>query len=149
MIPEITAAFGAAISLAERLAAAHSAAERNRLLIEFQKAVISAQGITMSLQAQQSSLVTRNQELEQEVVRLKDWSTEREKYSLRQVARGVFCQVEKTEVGDGAKLHKYCATCFENGRKSILQHERIEIGRQSALNCFVCKERVVFTHYAE
>jgi len=149
-IAEALAAFSGLIGLAEKLASAKSAAERNSALIEFQKALIGAQGITMSLQAENRSLLAAHDELEKQVVRLKDWSAEREQYELRMVAPGVFCQVAKGAVGHPEAMHKYCATCFEDRIKSILQTERIHRqpgGFGMSMTCVRCKSAVTFNGF--
>lgn len=131
------------------IASSNDAAQRNALLIEFQKALIQTQGITAAEQVKNASLASRNQELEQEIVRLKDWSAEREKYELREMARGLFARVDRGYVGELQSAHKFCATCFEQGIKSPLQQESVPEGRRLSLSCFRCKSRVVFNHYVD
>lgn len=131
------------------IASSNDAAQRNALLIEFQKALIQTQGITASEQIKNASLVSRNQELEQEVVRLKDWSAESEKCALKEVARGLFARIDRSYVGQLQSAHKFCATCFEQGIKSPLQQQSVPEGRQLSLSCYRCKSTIVFRHYVD
>jgi len=131
------------------IASSSDAAKRNALLIEFQQALIQTQGITASEQIKNLSLSARNHELEREILRLKDWGAEREKYELKEVATGVFARVEKGFVGKLESAHKFCAICFEKNIKSPLQMQRVEVGRQLSLSCHPCKSTVVFRHYVD
>lgn len=131
------------------IASSNDAAQRNALLIEFQKALIQTQGITASEQRKNASLAARNQELEQEIVRLKDWAAERDKYELKEVATGIFARVEKSYVGPLKSAQKFCANCFEQREKRILQFQNVEVGRKKSLVCGHCKSTVVFHSYAD
>lgn len=70
------------------------------------------------------SLQERISELEKECARLKEWGTEKEKYSRRQIALGVFTYVDKNYEGRLNECHKYCANCFEKGIPSTLQRNQ-------------------------
>jgi hypothetical protein len=145
-------AFAGITSLAKtvsEIASSNDAAQRNTLLIEFQKALIQTQGIAASEQIKNASLVSRNQELEQEIVRLKDWSAEGDRYELKEVAAGLFVRIDRGYVGKFQSAHKFCATCFEQGIKSPLQQQPIEIGRKLSLSCFRCNSTTVFRYYIE
>jgi hypothetical protein len=130
------------------IASSNDAAQRNALLIEFQKVLIQSQSMIASEQIKNASLIARHQELEQEIVRLKHWEAEREKYELKEVARGVFARVDKGYVGQLQSAHKYCATCFEKGIKSPLQQQSAEM-RQVGLHCFTCKSQIIIRNYAD
>lgn len=131
------------------IASSNDAAQRNALLIEFQKALIQTQGITASEQIKNASLAARNHELEQEIARLKDWSAEREKYELKEVATGIFARVENGTVGPLKSAQKFCANCFEQREKRILQFQHVEAGRKKSLVCAHCKSTVVFHSYVD
>lgn len=132
------------------IAASNDATQRNALLIEFQKALIQNQTLIASEQVKNASLVSRNQELEQEVMRLKDWSAEKEKYERRQVASGVFAQIEKSFVGESEAAHKLCCNCFDKAIPSTLQSNQIsdpKLGRMTKLVCPNGCPPIVFRHY--
>lgn len=132
------------------IAASNDATQRNALLIEFQKVLIQNQTLIASEQIKNASLVSRNQELEQEIVRLKDWGTEKALYERREVAPGVFAQIEKGFVGDMQSAHKLCCNCFNKAIPSTLQSNEIvdpKIGRMVKLVCSNGCPPIVFRHY--
>jgi hypothetical protein len=131
------------------IANSNDSAQRNALLIEFQKALIQTQGITASEQVKNASLVARIQDLEHEIARLRDWGAERERYELKEVAAGLFARIDRGYEGNFQSAHKYCATCFEQGIKSPLQQQPIEIGRKLSLSCYRCNSTTVFRHYID
>ena len=132
------------------IAASNDATQRNALLIEFQKALIQNQTLIATEQIKNASLASRNQELEQQIVRLKDWSAEKEMYERRQVAPGVFAQIEKGFVGDMQSAHKLCCNCFDKAIPSTLQSNQIsdpKTGRTVKLACSNGCPPIVFRHY--
>lgn len=131
------------------IAASNDAAQRNTLLIEFQKALIQNQALIASEQIKNATLVSRAQELEQEISRLKDWAGEREKYELKEIAAGVFARVEKGFVGKLQSAPKFCANCFEENTKSPLQLQHVPVGRQLSLSCGPCKSTIVFRYFVD
>lgn len=131
--------------LAADIAAASDAAKRNALLIEFQKSLIEAQSTTFSEQLKNASLLSRNQELEAECARLKDWSAELTEYELSEFSHGMFCRIERGNTQELKSALKYCATCFDNGKKSLLQLQTGEM-RKRGLNCPNCKTTLWLFH---
>jgi len=118
------AAISKAIDIAKNLTLLKGPAERNAGLAELQKLLIDAHGVAMSLQNQNASLLDRNQELEQEVVRLKDWSQQRALYALRQIGQGAFAYVAHTAVQSVRDVEKLCPKCFGEDKIGILSTEQ-------------------------
>jgi hypothetical protein len=118
----------------------------NSKVIELQQAIITAQQQTMTIQQSYTMLEAKTRDLEAQCVRLKDWSGEKQNYTCRAVAQGIFAYVHKEVVTDFENAHKYCSTCFENGEKSILQQSD-EGGLDWSLNCPRCKFKVRFKYY--
>jgi len=83
--------------------------------------VISAQTVTLQLQEEHSTLIATIDDLEKEIVRLKDWSTERERYRLQEVAPEVFAYVLDESMGHGEPIHLLCCNCYDNGQKGRFQ----------------------------
>ena len=132
------------------IAASNDATQRNALLIEFQKALIQNQTLIATEQIKNSSLVARNQELEQEIMRLKDWSAEKDLYERRQVAPGVFAQIEKGFVGDMQSAHKLCCNCFTKAIPSTLQQNVINDPKSGRMIHLVCSNKcppIIFRSY--
>lgn len=70
------------------------------------------------------SLQERISELENECNRLKDWSAEKEKYTRRQIALGVFAEMAKDYDGLLREAHKFCCNCFEKNMPATLQRNQ-------------------------
>ena len=131
------------------IAGSSDAAKRNALLIEFQQALIKTQGITASEQIKNASLVARNQELEQEILRLKDWAAERANYTLQQIFTGIFAYIKNDNMEQLETAHKFCSHCFdERNCKSILQLQVINPGRRKTLVCHGRKSSLELLHNA-
>lgn len=90
-------------------------------IAQLQSHIIQANSLIISAQNEHSSLTAKIQELEQECMRLKDWSAEKEHYSRQQIAHGVFAYIEKKFVGRFGAAHKLCCNCFDKTIKSTLQ----------------------------
>lgn len=131
------------------IASASDAAKRNTLLIEFQQALIQTQGITATEQVRNASLVARNQELEAECARLRDWSTEKAQYKTTEVSEGIFVLVHQSSTLQLKRAEKYCANCFGKQQKSLLQFQSVEVGRKRSLVCGTCKTTLVFNSYLD
>jgi hypothetical protein len=125
------------------------AAKRNAQLIEFQQALIQVQTSAYVAQVYNSSFLAHNQELEKEIVSLKDWSAEKQNYEILEVASGIFAYVARNNVQPLQSAHKFCTNCFDKGIKTILQQQRVEVGRQLSLTCNPCKQTLVFRHYSD
>jgi hypothetical protein len=139
------------LTLGEKLASVKSEGERNALLVEFQKAIIGAQAQNMSLLTELGGALQDVRRLEEQLAAKEDWTVERQRFELRQVAAGVFCCVEKEYGAEPAEgVPKYCHNCFQRGRKSLLQPGASkELHRGVSLTCQdpSCKARVEFWEF--
>lgn len=81
------------------------------------------------------ALQTKISDLEKECNRLKDWSAEKEKYSLRQITSGNFAYIENDFKGKLKDARKLCCNCFDKTIKSTLQRRDIREGRKISLIC--------------
>jgi len=100
-------------------------------LVQTYDHIISEKERVLVLQSQIS-------ELKKECVRLKDWSAEKEKYECRQIAHGVFVQIDKTCQGNFEQAHKLCCNCFNKTIKATLQQStefKPHVGRIKTLTC--------------
>lgn len=148
MTDPLSAFFAALPGLASAgaaIASSSDATQRNAQLIEFQKVVIQLQANAASIQVQNASLLRDKVELENEIARLRDWALEKEKYELKEIARGLFVRIDKSFADKLQSAQKFCATCFEKNIKSPLQQQNVEVGRQLSLSCFNCKATIVFS----
>ena len=102
--------------------------------------IIEAQAALNSAMAAQTEAAERIRDLEQKIVRLKDWSAERERYHLVDVDGGAFAFMPKPGMESGQPAHWLCANCFEQGQKSFLQFkgQKRDV-REATYGCDRCK----------
>ena len=105
--------------------------------MELKGCLIQTYDFIISEKDRSLTLQTRISELEKECNRLKDWSTEKEKYSRMEIATGVFAYIENNFVGNTENAHKYCCNCFDKTIKSTLQQGDI-IKSSFGLRKLVC-----------
>lgn len=147
-ITEIGGAIGglkAALDIAKGLNATADAVAINDAKIALQTAIIEAQTSLLAAQEAQTANLRRIEQLEQEIVRLKDWSGERERYHLIDADRGAFVYMPKPNMENGEPAHWLCANCFNQGRKSFLLFKGQDASRgggrgaESTYGCDGCK----------
>jgi hypothetical protein len=121
-----------AFDMARALKDIHDATERDRVVLDLQREILSAQ-------EQQFALVRRVHELEQIVARADAWEAEKKRYQLKDYGGGTFAYELKASEANGEPIHRACATCFQNGKISILQfdHHSADSG-QDWYDCVVC-----------
>lgn len=151
MIHELLIASQSVQSLGSLLKAAHGLSNYNEIvaaLAEVHAKLMQANAVALASQEKQAASAARVQELEQEVMRLKDWSAEAQQYEAPEIARGVFAHVKKDRVGALQSTHKLCSNCFEQSKKSLLQRSR-EPRPLEGLICHRCERTIVFRHYGD
>ncbi|HSQ96835.1 MAG TPA: hypothetical protein VLM18_12190 [Croceibacterium sp.] len=140
-VAEISGAVGglkAALDIAKGLNATAGAVALNDAKIALQSAILDAQGALITAQEAQTANLKRIDHLEAEIVQLKTWDREKQRYELREISRGVFTYVLKTEVQGGEPVHCICASCYQHGQRSILQSDGGMWG-VATLTCPKCK----------
>lgn len=134
MIAEIQAGIGgakAALDILKGVQSLQTETAKNQAVIEVQRHVIEAQhGLSVSLK--------RIDDLEAEIVRLKDWSAEKQRYELKDTGQGSLAYHLKEGVEPPELQHWICPNCYQNGKKSILKHETLDIGRAETIVCHPC-----------
>lgn len=83
--------------------------------------ILTAQGFALAAQSDQFAMAGRIRDLEEELMRLKAWDAEKQRYELKDLGKGFFAYAPKEGMERGEPLHALCANCFQNGVKSILQ----------------------------
>jgi hypothetical protein len=138
LVPEALSSLSAATKIISNLLSLRGLNKHTTQLGELQSHIIDANQKIIDMQKTHHSLTEKIQELEKEVVRLKDWSTEKNTYRRKQIAEGVFAYVENNYQGDFEAGHKLCCNCFEKTIKSTLQQGRevkANLGRIRTLVC--------------
>lgn len=91
MLAELSAAISsikATSDIVKGIGSALSEVKLNEIKLDLQRALLEAREALSDAQAVEPATAARIRELEQEIVRLKDWSVERQCYQLCDVGRG-------------------------------------------------------------
>lgn len=118
----------AASQMAQALIGIRDAQTFSDKAIELQRKVLEAQGHASAAYAAQTDLTNRIRELESEIVQLKDWRAEHERYELKELHAGSLAYAVKAGMERGEPPHYICAACVQKGQKSILQGRTTSLG---------------------
>lgn len=124
MISEIQAGYAGtkgALDILKGVLALKSETDRNQAIIEIQRHVMDTHSALFAAEQQYAASLKRVGDLEQEIVRLKDWSGEMIRYEPRNVSRGAIAYMLKAGMENGEPPHWLCAKCYTDRRKSFLQ----------------------------
>lgn len=87
---------------------------------QLQSAILDAQSSLFQSHAAQSSLIDEVRDLKEEIVRLKTWETEKQRYKMVEAWTSAVTYALKESMKCGEPPHYICASCYQVGRKSIL-----------------------------
>lgn len=121
-------------------------AELSSISIELSQKIIASQATIMELQETVAQLKQENMRIAQEKVDAEQWSIEADQYTQMQVVPGVFAVVSKDTTKVDQSTMKFCANCYANRKKSILQLTH-EDRRRVGLMCFSCKAHLIFDSF--
>ena len=142
-MPEPTTVLATITGLAKLgtdIASAKDEAERNKLLIEFQKSVIAANFQVATLQQDVSTLKGTIEDLKRDAVRKENWESESKRYVLYKPFSGVVVYALKEGMSNGEPAHYLCANCFNEGQRTLLYFATVPgNNRDGALACKSCK----------
>ncbi len=96
-------------------------AEVAQKTIELNQIIAAVQSNLFEAQTAYSSAVGRIDELEKELVAVKDWAAEKQRYQLHQLAPGSFTYRLKPSMVNGEPIHDICPQCYQDGIKSVIQ----------------------------
>ncbi len=128
-----------AATLSKELLALKLTGDVQTKIAELNTELISAQQHATTAYSSQMELSKRVRDLEEEMVRLKDWNIRKQDYKLQSIGGTAFAYVIKDSVETSELKHWLCQPCFENAKKSVLQgKERPERGRGRYWACNRC-----------
>jgi hypothetical protein len=125
--------------MAKALKDIDDAVRRNAAVIELQEKILAAREA-------QGTLLDRVSTLEKEVTRFEAWEAEKQRYKLTDYGSGTFAYELKPATANGEPPHRICATCYQNGQKSILQFSHQSQG-QDWFDCYGCSKRIALGTY--
>lgn len=147
-LPQAMASLNAASNMISALVGLRDFAKYATQLNELHSHIIKANTTIISEQQSHLAMTARIQELEKECMRLKDWSAEKERYSRKQIANGVFAYIENESVEPLQNAHKLCCNCFNKTIQSTLQQEhKCDDGWHYLLVCPNGCPTLRFRHY--
>lgn len=111
-------------------------------LIDLQREIMSAQTSALAANSDQFALLDKVRKLERHVDDLEAWSQEKSRYELKDFGCGTFAYALKQGMELGEPFHRICPTCYQQGRKSILQSLWAADGREN-VSCAFCKSETI------
>ncbi len=96
-------------------------------IYELATEIVSAQSCALAVQSEHFDLAKSKRELEEEIVRLKAWNTERYRYQLQSVGPGASAYVVKDTMRGSEPVHWICADCFQGGKKRFLNESHSDL----------------------
>jgi hypothetical protein len=107
-------------------------------IIKLSAQIMAAQSGALAAQSDQLSLLDEIRSLKEKVVELEAWNTEKGRYKLTDLGRGLKTYTLKEGMENGEPPHHLCANCYNEGHKSVLQTEIRVPGRSEVLVCHRC-----------
>ncbi len=108
-------------------------------VIELQSTILTAQSSALTAQSEQSSMVQRIRDLEEDIARIKAWEETKQRYQLISPWNGCHVYALKESSKGAEPPHWICAQCYEDGRKSILHDATRREGRiHRTVKCSHC-----------
>jgi len=85
--------------------------------IELQSDIISLQSGLLNLQLEYQESLRERDSLKQQLMKAKNWKNEARKYSLKEIASGVFVYAIKQDKQGTQPMHWLCTNCLCTGQK--------------------------------
>jgi hypothetical protein len=140
MFTEINAAVQSAKALFEVVKANKGLAEYNEIIAavsEVNTKLMSATGVALASQEKQAALSDRVRNLEKEIMELKNWNSEAERYQLSEIGTSIYAFTLKPGMEKSEPQHKLCTACFGKRQKGYLNLSNKD-GRGTFYKCNVC-----------
>lgn len=128
----------AAADIAKTLGELKSLGDVQARVIELQSKILAAQSSALAAQSEQATLIQQLAEVEREVVRVKAWDQQKQRYKLVSPWPGGAFYALCAEHKEEEPAHWLCTSCYEGGRKSILNQFEGPRGFTKIV-CPVCK----------
>lgn len=126
-----------AMDMSKALLGLHVSNEVKAAISDLRDQLIDAQNAIFQAQTEQSALVQHVRKLEEQLVRAKNWDAEKQRYELANPWDGAVVYALKESMSRGEPPHWICTSCYEDGRRSILNPHYPKNG-QGMLMCTTC-----------
>ena len=144
LIGGISNSLNVALNISKALLGIRDQAVIQEKVLELTSEIITAQQAAMNAITAQAALIDQIRTLEKKIMDMEAWGTEKQRYEFVKVSVwGTFAYVLKEEMTEGGPSHRICASCYDRGKKSVLQAQpKIEMGRRMHL-CPECKTAIM------
>jgi len=108
-------------------------------VIELQSTILTAQSSALAAQSEQSVMVQRIRDLEEEIAHIKAWEETKQRYQLISPWKGCHVYALKESSKGPEPPHWICTQCYEDGKKPIFQNaQRYEHRIFRTIKCSRC-----------
>ena len=149
MIAETGAALGgikAAFEIARGISAVKSEAERNEAVISIQRILLEAQELALVDKQTIGELRAKLEVVERADLAKAEWNRQKERYLIARSPMGACFYSLRPEMAEGEVQHRLCATCYQDGRKSILHTTASHSGGEMVI-CQRCEKPTVLADF--
>jgi hypothetical protein len=129
--------------LLEAMVDLRTAGSFNQKRLELQSKLMNTQGHIFAVNDERATLIQRVSDLEKQIAAMDTWTTEKERYELKDIDVSSFVYALKKSMSYGQPAHWLCTRCYEDAKKSILQS--LGLGQSGSdlrvhlWNCPICK----------
>jgi hypothetical protein len=138
-IAKTVSALKGATDIVKSIIGLHDVQAVQAKVIELNSKILEAQSSAFAANDERAALVEHVRALEKELLRLKTWETEKQRYELKEVSADVFAYTPKPGMENGEPFHMLCANCYQRDEKSILQATQELRMRRRVHNCPLCE----------
>jgi hypothetical protein len=117
----------AILETGKKLVEVRDAAARSELIVQFTRQIMDAQNV-------EAGLIEKIHALEQKITEFEDWKREKDRYQLEELPPGILMYRLKEGMENGEPIHKICANCYINKKKSLLHN----LGTHNGLTEWKC-----------
>ncbi|MEQ1577615.1 MAG: hypothetical protein ABL894_08180 [Hyphomicrobium sp.] len=141
-INQVSAAFSSLQALRDLAGAATNVRDNAAFLSKSNELHGQIAGLLGEIVAAQQRAAVQNAEIEtlkSKLAELENWEKEKARYELVDFGGQTFALRLKANALNGEPTHRLCPDCFQQKRKSILQHLFNSDFGQEHVNCGICK----------
>jgi hypothetical protein len=141
MIAELASGFNslkAAKDIIQALNGIQTAVQINDVKIALQGHILDAQQALFAAQQEQALSGATIAALQSEIAAMKNWEAEKARYQLEDTGQGSVAYHRRADAQPSEPDHWICPNCYGVGKKSMLKHETLPVGRAETLVCHAC-----------
>ena len=112
--------------------------------IELQNIIMSIQSSMLDLQAKYYELLKSKDDIEKELITIKNWNVTQSQYDLIEIKSGVFVYIPNENHKSPKPIHYLCTNCFQNHKKSFLQIKKKYSTGFGDFYCPLCNMEISF-----